>query len=236
MLLTRGRQARSPPHSHGREQGAKQKGPSGYKRDRQEREQRKLEMAACIGAIDGTHIDAVIPVDQQLAYRGRKGDCTQNVIAACSFDMKFTFVWAGWEGSAHDSRILNEALGRPNLNFPKPPSGKYYVVDAGYANMPGYLAPYKGARWAILKHMAPFPFPTQRLIVIASMALHNYIRQEAIADAEFRRYDDDEGYASDNDDMYTRVTLSESSGTVDQQQEMSIIRDGIANSIWQSTR
>ncbi|XP_059636049.1 uncharacterized protein LOC132278265 [Cornus florida] len=86
----------------------------------------------CTGAIDGTHIDAVIPVDQQLAYRGREGDCTQNVMAACSFDMKFTFVWVGWEGSAHDSRILNEAL------------GKYYVVDAGYANMLGYLAPYKG--------------------------------------------------------------------------------------------
>ncbi|XP_059639685.1 uncharacterized protein LOC132282071 [Cornus florida] len=192
-----------------------------------------VKESCCIGAIDGTQINVVTLVDQQLAYRERKGDCTQNVIAACSFDLKFTFVWARWEGSTHDSRILNEALSRPNLNFPKPPSGKYYVVDVGYANMPGYLAPYKGkARWTILKHMAPFPFPTQRLIVITSMALHNYIRQEAIADAEFQRYDDDEGYASDNDDMYTHATLSESSGMVDQQQEMGIIRDGIANSIW----
>jgi hypothetical protein len=25
--------------------------------------------------------------------------------------------------------------------------GKYYVVDAGYPNRPGYLAPYKGERY-----------------------------------------------------------------------------------------
>ncbi|KAI9071339.1 hypothetical protein K1719_046698 [Acacia pycnantha] len=27
-----------------------------------------------------------------------------------------------------------------------PPEGKYYVVDAGYSNMKGYLAPFKGER------------------------------------------------------------------------------------------
>jgi hypothetical protein len=28
--------------------------------------------------------------------------------------------------------------------------GKYYVVDAGYRNRPGYLAPYKGERYRML--------------------------------------------------------------------------------------
>ncbi|GFP95360.1 hypothetical protein PHJA_001680300 [Phtheirospermum japonicum] len=73
---------------------------------------------SCIGAIDGTHVDVVIPSNEQLAYRGRKGDCTQNVMAACSFDMKFTFVWAGWEETAHDSRIFNEVIHRLTLNSP----------------------------------------------------------------------------------------------------------------------
>ncbi|WJX45682.1 hypothetical protein P8452_32544 [Trifolium repens] len=27
--------------------------------------------------------------------------------------------------------------------FPHPPEGKYYLVDAGYPNMKGYLSPYK---------------------------------------------------------------------------------------------
>ena len=54
-------------------------------------------------------------------YRGRKDFPTQNVLAACSFDLKFTYVLPGWEGSASDSRILNNALTREidNLIVPQ---------------------------------------------------------------------------------------------------------------------
>ena len=38
-------------------------------------------------------------------------------MAACSFDMQFTFVWAGWEGSAHDTRIFYEAIEIQSYNF-----------------------------------------------------------------------------------------------------------------------
>lgn len=31
----------------------------------------------CIGAIDGIHIDVVIPLDKQVPYQGRKGPCAQ---------------------------------------------------------------------------------------------------------------------------------------------------------------
>jgi hypothetical protein len=34
------------------------------------------------------------------------------VLAAIDFDLKFTYVLAGWEGSAHDATILADALGR----------------------------------------------------------------------------------------------------------------------------
>ncbi|XP_038715078.1 uncharacterized protein LOC120008776 [Tripterygium wilfordii] len=83
----------------------------------------------CIDAIDGTHIPAVIPQDTRVPYIGRKGVTTQNVMAVCS---------------AHDSHIFHEILGNDNNNFPQPPQGKYYLVDAGYPNQRGYLAPYKG--------------------------------------------------------------------------------------------
>ena len=36
-----------------------------------------------------------------------------NILLACTFDLKFTYVLAGWEGSAHDARVLNYALSRP---------------------------------------------------------------------------------------------------------------------------
>lgn len=77
-----------------------------------------------VGALDGTLISAVVPHDQQIPYRGRgRGECYQNVLAICDFDMLFTFVWAGWEGVAHDSRVLRETMSDPANNFPILPPG-----------------------------------------------------------------------------------------------------------------
>jgi hypothetical protein len=48
-------------------------------------------------------------------------------MVACSFDMQFTFVWAGWEDNAHDTRIFLKAIENRNINFPKPPEGSYTI-------------------------------------------------------------------------------------------------------------
>ncbi|KAK8480024.1 hypothetical protein V6N11_051381 [Hibiscus sabdariffa] len=77
----------------------------------------------CIGAIDGTHISAILPPNEQIPYIGRKGVPTQNVMAVCDFNMCFTFVVAGWEGTAHDTRIFLDAIRDPKLKFPHPPNG-----------------------------------------------------------------------------------------------------------------
>ncbi|XP_056158651.1 uncharacterized protein LOC130134880 [Syzygium oleosum] len=69
----------------------------------------------CVGAIDGTHIHATVPEHMQPRFRGRKGTTTQNVLCVCSFDMRFTFVYASWEGSANDYRVLSAALDTPHL-------------------------------------------------------------------------------------------------------------------------
>ena len=45
-------------------------------------------------------------MDEQIPYIGRKCIPTQNIMAVCDFDMLFTFVWPGWEGTAHDIRIF----------------------------------------------------------------------------------------------------------------------------------
>ena len=79
----------------------------------------------CIGALDGTHIDVhVTPVDQP-RYRNRKGHLSQNVLAVCDFDMKFTYVLAGWEGSAHDTAVWRDA--KLHNGFTTPP-GKYWLL------------------------------------------------------------------------------------------------------------
>ncbi|XP_031273664.1 putative nuclease HARBI1 [Pistacia vera] len=97
----------------------------------------------CLGAIDGTHIRGSTPVEVADTYRNREGALSQNVIAVCDFNMLFTYVVTSWEGSAHDARVLNSVLDDPGSGFPHPPPGKYYLVDAGYANRGGFLAPHR---------------------------------------------------------------------------------------------
>ncbi|KAF2317524.1 hypothetical protein GH714_023929 [Hevea brasiliensis] len=94
----------------------------------------------CVGAVDGIHIPVMVGVDEQGPFRNKSGLLSQNVLAACSFDLKFHYVLAGWEGSASDLRVLNSALTRRN----KLQVYKYYIVDSKYANMPGFIAPYNG--------------------------------------------------------------------------------------------
>ncbi|XP_061359901.1 uncharacterized protein LOC133303945 [Gastrolobium bilobum] len=77
----------------------------------------------CVGAIDCTHVRVKVPLNEASKYRGRKDFPTQNVLAACSFDLRFTYVLPGWEGTASDSRILKDALRRTDkLRIPKEPT------------------------------------------------------------------------------------------------------------------
>jgi hypothetical protein len=55
---------------------------------------------------------ARVPKKHRAAFLGRKHTTTHNVLAAVDFDLRFTYVLAGWEGSAHDALILSDALQR----------------------------------------------------------------------------------------------------------------------------
>ncbi|KAL0387402.1 UNVERIFIED_CONTAM: hypothetical protein Sradi_2622000 [Sesamum radiatum] len=63
-----------------------------------------------------------------------KGGLAQNVLAICDFDMNFTYVYAGWEGSAADARVLDHAVSHDNT-FPFPPidmAYRRYLETAGF--------------------------------------------------------------------------------------------------------
>ncbi|CAH9104580.1 unnamed protein product [Cuscuta europaea] len=67
------------------------------------------------------------------------------MLAACNFDLEFIYILSGWEGSAHDSKLLNDALTR--RNGLKVPRGKSFLVDCGFANRRQFLAPFRGVRY-----------------------------------------------------------------------------------------
>eukprot|EP00268_Persea_americana_P050492 TRINITY_DN5491_c0_g2_i3.p1 TRINITY_DN5491_c0_g2~~TRINITY_DN5491_c0_g2_i3.p1 ORF type:complete len:333 (+),score=26.73 TRINITY_DN5491_c0_g2_i3:609-1607(+) len=64
----------------------------------------------CVGAIDGTHVPVHVPLATQGPFQNRKGTLSQNVMAACGFDLHFQYVHPGWEGSATDARVLQSSL------------------------------------------------------------------------------------------------------------------------------
>ncbi|KAL6905692.1 hypothetical protein ACP4OV_003293 [Aristida adscensionis] len=66
----------------------------------------------CLGALDGTHIDMLVPLRDQGRYRNRKQKITTNVLGVCDRYMRFVYVLAGWEGSASDSRVLCDTMTR----------------------------------------------------------------------------------------------------------------------------
>jgi hypothetical protein len=103
------------------------------------------------------------------------------------------------------------------------------MVDAGYPNRDGYLAPYKGQRyhvqewrhghvpngeqeyfnylhssirnvverafgvwkgkWRILFKMSSYPLDKQKMIVAATISLHNFTRENDVLDEDFERCD-----------------------------------------------
>ncbi|CAN1158149.1 hypothetical protein LINPERHAP2_LOCUS21969 [Linum perenne] len=77
-------------------------------------------MQNCLGALDGTHVKVRVNLQDQPRFRNRKGEVSINVIGVCNPDGQFMYCLAGWEGSAHDARVLRDALARPNgLKVPK---------------------------------------------------------------------------------------------------------------------
>jgi hypothetical protein len=161
------------------------------------------EFKRCIGAIDGTHIPMVVAEDMFQQHLCRKSKTTQNVMAACDFDMYFTFVLARWPGSVHDMRVFDDAMTRWASKFPMPPRGKnvamsllfsnldivnlqvlhavgkYYLVDSGYANRHGFLSPYRQITYHIqdFQNAAEPPQGTKETFNYAHSSLRNVIER-----------------------------------------------------------
>jgi hypothetical protein len=96
-----------------------------------------------LGAIDGTHVNCSPSAEERSTSRNRKGVLTQNCLAACSFDLRFTYMLSGWEGSTADSTLFHDAR-EVDLFIPL---GRYYLADAGFASCNALLVPYRNVRY-----------------------------------------------------------------------------------------
>jgi hypothetical protein len=81
-----------------------------------------------IGAIDGTHIKVIVPKELEIQHMNRKGYTSQNVMAICDFDLRFTFVVPGWPGSVHDTRVWADAQ-VSYAHYPHAPTGNLLRIN-----------------------------------------------------------------------------------------------------------
>lgn len=144
------------------------------------------------------------------------------------------------------------------------------MVDSGYPNRIGYLAPFKGStyhipefrlrngrppqgkyemfnylhsslrnviersfgvlkqKWRILKEMPSFPTRTQKHIIMACMALHNFIRDSRLEDKDFDRCDTDEDYL-----LHETMAQAQGHENLEEENEdtMNTIRNRIADAL-----
>jgi len=84
-------------------------------------------------------------------------------------------------------------------------------------------------RWRILQNMLAYPYKTQVEIVVASLALHNYIRRRSQDDAVFSEYDRNPNLIPD-DFLHDIVPCSAVQGS-QRPSRMDFVRDKIANSL-----
>ncbi|CAL2266373.1 unnamed protein product [Prunus armeniaca] len=196
----------------------------------------------CIRAIDETHIPTIVRVRDVNNYRNRHGNISQNVLAACNFDLEFMYVLSGWEGSAHNSKVLSDALSRRNgLKVPQghgcDPENENELFNLRHASLRNVIEMIFGifkSRFTIFKSAPPFLFKTQAEIVLACAALHNFLRKECRSD-EFPIEPTDESSSSssssipvDEEDNFEQIYQ-----TQDQQREdANTWRASIASAMW----
>ncbi|XP_026459121.1 uncharacterized protein LOC113359753 [Papaver somniferum] len=85
------------------------------------------------------------------------------------------YVLAGWKGSAADSRILDSALTRSDRLIV--PEGKFYLADAGFANMPQFITPYRGVRYHSKEFGGNRPKDAKELFNLRHASLRNAIER-----------------------------------------------------------
>jgi hypothetical protein len=97
----------------------------------------------CRGAVDGSLLDGFVSMADMARYRSRKGRISQNIFAACGFNLLFCYLLTGWEGSAADGRVFQDARQKGFAIVP----GTYYLGDAGFPVCDALLVPFRGVRY-----------------------------------------------------------------------------------------
>ncbi|EEB91025.1 hypothetical protein MPER_10689, partial [Moniliophthora perniciosa FA553] len=117
-------------------------------------------------SLNGSHFNQYCTVESVACNWNRKGGVTQNVLCACDFNLKFTYVCSGWEGSGSDGMVYESAHG---IDFAIKP-GTYYLADAGFPLCHALLTPYRGKQYHLRE-----PKDREELFNLRHAQAHNVV-------------------------------------------------------------
>ena len=96
-----------------------------------------------VGALDRTHFSCNVTAVEQQTAQDHKGTITQNCLAMCDFDLKFLYMFSGWDGSTADFTMFHDT----HLTDLFVLQGKYYLTNAGFPTCDSLSLHYYLAEW-----------------------------------------------------------------------------------------
>ncbi|CAN1242235.1 hypothetical protein LINPERPRIM_LOCUS5275 [Linum perenne] len=172
----------------------------------------------CVGAIDGVHVDAIIPISKQTPFRGRKGKYYV-VDSGFAIAPRFLAPFQWYTSHFQEIRRRGGPKGREELF-----NHKHSILRDVIERCFGVL----NRRCMILKMMCSYSFSKQTDIVLACCAIHNFIRMHGQGDSLFAEFEESDGQAETSESL-ARIEFGTSSLQV---REMASECDGIANQMW----
>ena len=132
------------------------------------------EFAGVIGAVDGTLIHFKNPKGMEpQSWWCRKGYNATNAMVVCDAKRRITSFSIGFEGSAHDNRVMSESGLVSRI-----PQSCFLLGDAGYALLASkILVPYRGTRYHLSEFGGRSPTTREELFNLRHSSLRNIVER-----------------------------------------------------------
>ena len=118
---------------------------------------------------------------------------------------------------------------------PKSPKEKFNRIHARVRSIIERSFGVWKMKWQILYKMSVYPLWKQKMIVVGTMVLHNFIREHQSGDLDFDRVERDEDYEPTIPERYNKyVVSSQGTMTLPNAPIMDVFRDELATAITQS--
>ncbi|KAL0375627.1 UNVERIFIED_CONTAM: hypothetical protein Scaly_0680300 [Sesamum calycinum] len=127
----------------------------------------------CLGALDGTHIEARVPDSDKGSYRNRKGQISTKVPPMVVYCVMLYIDLRALKFQGYHLKEWDRGNGGPQS-----PHELFNLRHASARNVIERTFGLLKTRWGILRSSSYYPIRVQNQIIVACCLLHNFVRME----------------------------------------------------------